>query len=161
VEIFHIGDEVFGSGVVGGVLVNMIERKERVIVTEGFDFFGKLRIFSARENGGRGRVRGMGEKFKVEGLFGVLNVEVIGCVSDAVLKRAVFGVDGAREEVERGQGNKVVGEEALVVDYRGVEKRIRKNVAKVGPKSGGVDFDGLGYGSEEAVGVGGVRWRRS
>jgi hypothetical protein len=116
VEIFHIGDEVFGSGVVGGVLVNMIERKERVIVTEGFDFFGKLRIFSARENGGRGRVRGMGEKFKVEGFFGVLNVEVIGCVSDAVLKRAVFGVDGAREEVERGQGNKVVGEEALVVD---------------------------------------------
>lgn len=160
-EIFHVGDEVFGSRMVGGVLVDMIERKEGVVVTEGFDFFGELGSLGARERRGRRRVGSMGEKFKVERFFSVLDVKMIGGVGDAVLKRAVFGVDGAGEEVERGQGNEVVGEEALAVDDGGVEKRIRKNVTEVGPESGGVNFDGLGYGTEKAVGVGGVRWRRS
>lgn len=134
-EIFHVGDEVFGSRMVGGVLVNMFERKEGVVVTEGSDFFGELGSLGARKRRGRRRVGSMGEKFKVERLFSVLNVELIGCVGDAVLKGAVFGVDGAGKEVERGQGNEVVGEEALGMDNGGIEKRIRENVAEVGPKS--------------------------
>jgi hypothetical protein len=161
VEVFHVGNEVFGSRMVSGVLVNMIEREEGVVVTEGFDLFGELGSLGARERGRRRRVGSMGEKFKVEGLFSVLNVEVIWCVGDTVLKGAVFGVDGAGEEMERGQGNEVVGEEALVMDDGGIEKRIGENVTKVGPESGGIDFNGLGYSPEKAVGVGGVRWRRS
>lgn len=160
-EVFHVGDEVFGSGMVSGVLVNMIEREEGVVVTKVFDLFGELGSFGARERGRGRRVGSMGKKFKVEGLFSVLDVEVIWCVGDAVLKGAVFGVDGAGEEMERGQGNEVVGEEALVMDDGGIEKRIGENVTEVGPESGSVDFDGLGDGTKKAVGVGGVRWRRS
>jgi hypothetical protein len=161
VEVFHVGNEVLGSRMVSGVLVNVIEREKGVVVTEVFDFFGELGSFGARERGRRKRVGSMGEKFKVEGLFSVLDMEVIWCVGDAVLKGAVFGVDGAGEEMERGQGNEVVGEEALVMDDGGIEKRIGENVTKVGPEGGSVDFNGLGYGTKKAVGVGGVRWRRS
>jgi hypothetical protein len=91
-EIFHVGDEVFGSGDRNGMLVNLAEGEILVIEFEGEERLGEGVGFGA---GDRGRGGETGRDLEVGEMrgFGLMgDVEVIWCSGNAQLGHTEVGV---------------------------------------------------------------------